>query len=153
VRGNIGLAQLSSPGSPARLLLTSNSDIAYYLGPAVLGLKVERGFSESFAQGQNFGVVETSGVSGSLSYRFSPLVTGSATGGYRENKFTGLGGGGQAGREDQTVTVTANLSYQISRGLTATVDYTYLHTKSSGPAVPPGFVEDRIRAALNAVLY
>lgn len=147
MHGSMGLAQLDSPGSSARLLLTSNTDIAYYIGPAVLGLKVERGFSESFAEGQNFGVVETSGVVGSVFYRFSPLLTGSATGGYRENIFTGVGGG-QEGREDRTVTVTANLSYQVRRWLTATVDYTYSQTKAS--ALQPGFVENRFRATLNA---
>jgi hypothetical protein len=153
VHGNIGLTQLDSDGSKPRLLLTSNTEVTYYLGSAVLGLKVERGFSESFAQGQNFGVIETSGISGSLSYRFSPLLTGSATGGYRENKFTGLGGGGQAGREDQIVTVNSSLSYQVLRWLTATVDYTYTHAKSSVPASQTGFVENRIRGALNALLY
>jgi hypothetical protein len=150
LRGSIGLAQLDAQGAKARLLFTSDTDVAYHLGPAVLGLRLERGFSESFGQGQNFGVVETSGISGSLFYRFSPLLTASATGGYRENKFTGLGGG-LAGGEDQVITVTANLSYQVLRWLTATVDYTYTHAKLSGQ--PLGFVEDRFRAALNALIY
>ena len=154
LRGNIGLAQLESSGTKTRLLLTSDTDLTYYAGPAILGLKLERGFSESFAQGQNFGVVETSGISSSVSYRFTPLLTGLATAGYRENKFTGLGGGGQAGREDKTVTAAANVTYQVLRWLTATADYTYSHTQSPLPGTPQtAFVENRIRVALNAVLY
>ena len=150
VRGNIGLAQLDSGGSSGRPLLTSNSDITYYRGPLVLGLLVERGFAETFGQGQNFGVVETSGISGSVFYRYSPLLTGRLTGGYRENKFTGVGGD-QGRRDDKIVTATANVSYQILRGLTATMDYTYTRTESSLPQT--GFAENRFRLALNITLY
>jgi Putative beta-barrel porin 2 len=154
IRGNIGLALLDSAGSSGKPLLTSNSDITYYLGPLVLGLVLERGFAETFAQGQNFGIVETSGISGSVSYRYSPLLSGRLTGGYRENKFTGVGVAGQSQRDDTTVSATANVTYQVLRWLAATLDYTYTHTDfapaQSGFA---GFVENRIRAGLNMTLY
>jgi hypothetical protein len=154
IRGNIGLALLDSGGSSGHPLLTSNSDITYYLGPLVLGLVLERGFAETFAQGQNFGIVETSGISGSVSYRYSPLLSGRLTGGYRENTFTGVGAPGQSRRDDTTVSATANVTYQVLRWLAATLDYTYTHTDfapaQSGFA---GFVENRIRAGLNMTLY
>ena len=154
MRGNIGIAQLDSGGSSGRPLLTSNSDITYFLGPLVLGLVVERGFAETFAQGQNFGIVETSGISGSVSYRYSPLLTGRLTGGYRENKFTGLGVAGQTHRDDKTVSAAANVSYQVLRGLTATLDYTYTQTEFSPVQSGfTGFVENRLRAGLNITLY
>ena len=154
VRGNIGVALLDGAGASGRPLLTSNSDITYYLGPLVLGLLVERGFAETFAQGQNFGVVETSGISGSLAYRYSALLTGRLGGGYRENTFTGLGASGQTHRDDKTVTATANVSYQALRWLAATLDYTYTRTESS-PAQSgfTGFAENRIRVGLNMTLY
>lgn len=152
VRGSLGVAQLNSGASTGRLLLTSNTDIAYYLGPAVFGLVLERGFAETFDQGQNFGVVETSGISGSVSYRVSPLLTGRISLGYRENKFTGVGAAGQAARDDKIVTATANLTYQVLRWLAATMDYTY--TESSGTQGGfTGFIENRVRAGLTVTLY
>ena len=75
----------------------------------MLGLKIERGFSEAFGQGQNFGVVETSSISGSVAYKFTPLLSGLITGGYRENKFTGEGGG-QPGRNDKIISGSASIS-------------------------------------------
>ena len=156
VRGNIGIAQLNSGGSSGRPLLTSNSDITYYRGPLVLGLVLERGFAETFGQGQNFGVVETSGYSGWLSYRYSPLLTGRLRAEYRENKFTGAGVAGQGHRDDKTVSATANVSYQVLRWLTATMDYTYTNTKTDASAAQTGFtgfVENRIRAGLSMTLY
>ena len=154
LRSNIGIAQLDGAGATGRPLLTSNSDITYYLGPLVLGLLVDRGFAETFAQGQNFGVVETSGISGSLAYHYSPLLTGRLGAGYRENSFTGLGASGQTRRDDKTVTANANVSYQVLRWLAATLDYVYTRTESS-PAQSGfnGFVEHRVRAGLNATLY
>lgn len=150
LRGSVGLAQLDSDDTKPRLLFTTDTDLSYYLGPAVLGLRLERGFSESFAQGQNLGVIETFGVAGSVLYRFTPLLTSSGIISYRDNKFTGLGGG-QAGQEDKVLTVSANVSYQILRWLTATLDYTYTHATSNAPQ--GGFSENRVRAALNAVMY
>jgi hypothetical protein len=148
VRGNIGVAQL---GSDNKVLLITNSDLSYYLGRAVFGLRAERGFSETFEQGQNFGVVETSAVSGSVRYEFTPLLSALVSGTYRENKFTGEGGGSQAGRDDETIIARANLTYQIFRWLSATLDYTHTDTKSSDALA--SYLENRVRLALTASFY
>jgi predicted porin len=150
IRSNIGVAQLEGEGSSGDPLVITNSDITYFRGPATLGLRIEQGFSETFGQGQNFGVVETFAVSGSIGYRFTPLLSALGTATYRETKFTGEGGG-QAGRDDETISATARLTYQFLRWLSATLDYTYTDTKSSDPL--GGYVENRVRAALNASFY
>jgi hypothetical protein len=151
IRGNIGVAQLDGDTSGDRVRLITNSDLSYYLGRAVFGLRVERGFSETFEQGQNFGVVETSAVSGSVRYEFTPLLSALVSGTYRENKFTGEGGGSQAGRDDETVIARANLTYQIFRWLSATLDYTHTDTKSSDALA--SYLENRVRLALTASFY
>jgi hypothetical protein len=151
LRGSLGVAQLDSDAGRARLVVISNTDFTYYLGAAIFGLRIERGFSETFAEGQNFGVVETSGATGSVTYRFTPLLTGAVSGTYRENKFTGTGGGGQSGRDDTSFGGSANLSYQVLRWLTATMDYSYTETTSSLPQA--GFIENRVRAALTASFH
>jgi Putative beta-barrel porin 2 len=147
MRGSIGVAQLQSKRASNKLLLTSNSSLLYWFGPALVGLTVERGFSETFAQGENFGVVETSAILASLSYRFSPLLTAFVRGTYRENEFTGEGGG-QAGRKDTITSGILGVSYQVLTWLTATFDYTYTKTTSSD--ADAGFSQNRVRAALNA---
>jgi hypothetical protein len=151
IRGNIGVAQLDGDTSGDRVRLITNSDLSYYLGRAVFGLRVERGFSETFEQGQNFGVVETSAVSGSVRYEFTPLLSALVSGTYRENKFTGEGGGSQAGRDDETIIARANLTYQIFRWLSATLDYTHTDTKSSDALA--SYLENRVRLALTASFY
>jgi len=152
IRSNIGVAQLESDTSSGSPLVTSNSDITYFSGPLTLGLRIERGFSETFGTGQNFGVVETASVSGSVGYKFTPYLSAFISGTYRENKFRGDGGGNtQSGQDDKTVSATANITYQILRWLTATVDYTYTDTRSSDPLA--SYVENRVRAALNASFY
>ena len=150
MRGSLGVAQLLSKNSSDKPLLTSNTNITYWLGSAIFNLVVERGFSETFAGGENFGVVETAGVSGSVTYRFSPLLTGFVRAGYRENEFTGEGGG-QAGRKEEIATGSLGVNYQFLRGLTATFDYTY--TKTPTNDLGASFTENRVRAALNAAFY
>jgi Putative beta-barrel porin 2 len=150
IRSDIGVSQLKGDSSNGRFLPTTNSDISYYRGPAVFGLRVESGFSETFGQGQNFGVVETLGVSGSMAYAFTPLLSALVTASYRENKFTGEGGG-QSGEDETIVSVRANLSYRMFRWLAATLDYTYTDTRSGDPLAD--YVENRVRIALTALFY
>jgi hypothetical protein len=147
MRGSIGLAQILSRNSSDTPLFTSNTDITYWFGPAIFNLVLERGFSETFAQGENFGVVETSGISGSVTYRFSPLLTGFVRASYRENDFTGQGGG-QAGRKEEIATGAIGVTYHFLRWLNATFDY--IHTKSTSNQADGTFSENRVRAALNA---
>src|SRR5262249_25170899 len=147
VRGDMGVARLSTTGD---VLLTSSSNISYWLGPAIFTLGVERGFSETFGQGQNFGVVKTSGVLGSIQYNFTPLVIGRLNGNYRENDFTGSGGG-FGGRTDKTYTVGVVITYQVARWLTATLDAS--HSRADSNDAVSSFTENRVRAALNAIFY
>ena len=151
IRGNIGVVQLEGGSLSGHPLVTTDSTISYYLGAAVLGLRLERGFSETFGQGQNFGFVETSSVSGSMAYKFTPSLSGLITGGYRENKFTGEGGGGQAGETDKITSAGAHITYQIFRWLSASLDYRYTNRTSSNSL--NSYVENLARAALTASFY
>ena len=148
MRGSIGVAQQQSDSSNGRLLPTSNSSLLYFLGPAVLGLTVESGFSDTFATGENSGVVETQAITGSVSYRFSPLLSALVRASYRENEFTDEGGGADAGRKDKVTIGAVRITYLVFDWLTATFDYTYTNSKSND--VGNAFTENRVRAALNA---
>jgi hypothetical protein len=150
VRSDIGVAQLTTDGSSSDPVLTSTSNISYWRGPAVFTLGIERGFAESFGQGQNFGVVKTSSYSGSVLYRFTPLLSGQINGSYRENEFTGAGGG-TAGQAAKIYTAGLNITYQIARWLTGTIEAG--HTNSQSSTGLASFTENRVRVSLNAILY
>jgi hypothetical protein len=137
LRGNIGVSQLNGDESSGRPLLTTSSSVSYWFGPAVAVLLFEQGLAETFGAGDNFGVVETSAISASLRYPFTPLVHGSLIVSYRENKFTGEGDGtdidgtARAGREETTLGGTASLTVQLLRWLGSSLDYTYTDVSSS----------------------
>jgi Putative beta-barrel porin 2 len=151
MRSNIGVAQLTGDGTSGNLLLTSNSSFSYWFGRAVVSLGADQGFSETFATGANSGVIETKGASGSLSYRFTEKVTGTIGASYRQNKTTGVGISNGATQDDKIIYATANVTYQVYRWLTATLDF--LHTDFNGREQDRQFAENRVRFALNAILY
>jgi len=72
---------------------------------------------------------------------------------YRENKTTGEGAGvtTTSGQDEKTVSVNANITYQILRWLAATLDYTYTNRMTDDPLAR--FTENRVRAALSASFY
>jgi hypothetical protein len=148
-RGSIGVGKISTSEEP---IVTTNSSIAYWFGPATVTLGVERGFSETFGETEDFGVVQTTAVLASLLYRFSPLLSGQLSAQYRDNETTGVEGtaSGVNDRRDTTYTFGLGFTYLITRGLTATIEAT--HTESEGRGTR-SFTENRIRAAVGAVLY
>jgi len=156
MRSSIGVSQLNGNFSSGDPLLTTFSSLSYWFGPAVARLLIERGFAETFGEGENFGVVETTGVSASLAYPFTPLVRGSLGASYRENKFTGEGepdigasaGSGRAGREETTLGGTVSLSVQLLRWLGSSLEYAYTDVSSTDRGRT--YTENRIRLRLNA---
>jgi uncharacterized protein (PEP-CTERM system associated) len=151
ILSSMGVAQLTGGGSDGRPLLTSTTGLTYWFGPATVNLAIERGFSETFTTGQNNGVIETTGLSGSLSYRFTPLLTASIGGSHRENKTTGVGNTSGPGQEEKTTAGTFAVTYQILRWLTSTLDYT--HTQVETNDVLGGYKENRVRFVLSAIFY
>jgi hypothetical protein len=148
LRANVGVGRLSGVDET---VITTASTLSYWFARAVLTLGVERGFSETFGQSEDFGVVKTTGVSGSILYRFSPLLSAEVNGSYRENDFTGIGSvAPNDARSDTVYAAGLSVVYQITRGLSASIDAT--HTESEGRS-GRSFTENRVRAALSAILY
>jgi len=156
---NIGVAALTGGGSDGKPLVTSLSSLTYWLGPAIFSGSFERGFSETFGTaGASAGVVETLGLSASLSYRFTPLLIGTVGGSYRENKTTGVGfGQSGSGQTDETVvTTSAGLSYQLFRWLLSRLEYahTQLDSHTSGVATASrSYTENRVQLSVTALFY
>ena len=154
IRASVGVSQLSSDSFNGDPVVSTASSLSYWFGQAVATITVERGFSETFAEGQNQGVVKTTGASGSLVYPFTPSLGGHAGVSYHENEFTGIGGtptatGGNSSstRTDKVLSAGVGVSYQILRWLGSSLDYTYSRTDSSD--VDGHIIENSVRLSLN----
>jgi outer membrane receptor for ferrienterochelin and colicin len=133
---------------------------------------VDKGFSETFAEGENFGVVETEGVNGSLSYPFTPSLTGTLTGSFRRNKTTGIGdtslGNQQQNQQQNQQTEnwggTLSFSWRLRPGLLLELSYTYTRqagsdsnnrqsvtstTGNQSIGIDNSYTENRVKAAVN----
>ena len=82
-------------------------------------------------EGQNFGIVQTSGYSGSFLYTFTPLLSGNAQVAYTTNSSTGVGNNSSS-PDSNTLTAGAGLNWRILRWLSSTLQYTYTLQSSSG---------------------
>jgi hypothetical protein len=136
----------------------------------VASLTLEHGFSTTFATGENFGVVETTGASGSLSYSFTTRTSGTVSAYYRKTQTTGVGGGqtlggspnisGGSNDVDEGVGATAALTVGLLRWLKLGFTYTYTQRFDSGTSGTTtttqgsfnsnvGYSENRVRISLD----
>jgi hypothetical protein len=133
VSGSLGYSQASSntSGQSNQGGVTSNSNLSYRFGPAAVSLGVFSDFQNTGLTGQNFGVVQTQGVTGSLSYSFTPLVTGSVYASYISNGTTGFGNNSSSPNSN-TWNTSVNLNWQILRWLAMNAQYSYSFWNNGG---------------------
>jgi hypothetical protein len=128
-------------GTPLASLLVS-----YYLPRATLTVEGHSGFSESFARGENFGVVETVGASGSISYSITPLVDANARVFWERNGETGIAGG-TAGEPRNTYGGSVGLTYRPLQLPWFSLGLVYTYTQADGN---DGYTENRATATATA---
>jgi hypothetical protein len=122
-----------------------SAQVSYFALPrTVLTLSGHSGFSESFSRGENFGVVETYGVAGTVNYAVTPLVGAFASASWNSSQETGVAGGVSGDPED-TYRVSTGLSYQALRWLSLGLTYSYTHALGDD-----GFTENRVTATATA---
>jgi hypothetical protein len=147
LRANIGISMLSTEEP----FVSTASTLSYWFGPAIATVGVVRGLAETFSGTLNQGVVETTGVTGSFTYSFTPSFRGLAGVSYYENDFTGVGGtpgvGTSTPRTEKVLGGSIVLTYQILRWLSSSLEYTYSRTTQSD--VDGQITENRVRASLN----
>ncbi len=156
--GSLGLSGLTIDGGQSvGPNFSTTTSISYQFARALMSLALDRGFSETFSDGENFGVVETEGITGSLAYTFTPTLVGTASAFYRSNKTTGIAN--QTGGNDESTNWGGSLtfSWRIQRGLQ--LDLTYTHFEQVGTDngggntggnlnTNSGYAENRVQAAL-----
>ena len=152
--GSVGYSQVRLEAGTDSGILTA-ATLVYRFARAVLTLGFDSGFSETFAEGQNFGVVKTRGVTATLSYPFTPFITGTTRGFYRQNETTGTTRGGA--RDEDAWGASASVAIKLSRWLTMLLDYSHIEASRSAisesapaPQNAGGFTENRARISLSA---
>lgn len=144
--GSLGYSELDPDNRSGTGGFSTQSTFTYFFARATASLSVDQGFSETFTGGQDFGVVQTRGVTGTLTYPFTPAISGGTTAFWRENTFEGTSDLPRNRTED-TWGGSASLSVRLLRWLTLGLDYRYTETTSS---LRGDFSENRARASLTA---
>lgn len=154
LRGNIGVSGVSvDSGDSLGPLLSTATSLTYWFGPAEATLAVDRGYSETFAGGENFGLVETEGITASLTYPFTPVLSGTVSGFFRHNDFTDIASEQQSGRETESWGGTVGLALQLLRNILVDLSYAYVNhvafgSGASGFGGGNDYTENRVRASL-----
>jgi hypothetical protein len=151
--GSLGYSQASGNGSGQSNQggVTSNSYVSYRFGPAFASLGVFSDFQNTGLNGQNFGVVQTQGVNGILSYTFTPLVTGSITASYISNGTTGLGNNSSS-PDSNNWNTSVNLNWQVLRWLVFTAQYSYSFWNNGGISINGNNNSNTGNISVNSVL-
>ena len=115
---------------------------------------MDSGFSETFAQGQNFGVVETRGVTGTFSYQLTPALGTTASAYYRQNTTTGRSGASNSG-DQNTWGALFRIEARLTSWLGLSLDYTHTAVTDSNRAATSStfggsYDENRVRLSLSA---
>ena len=128
---SLGYSFLRSDNEPDTGGVTTNSTLSYTFTQAVISVSVFRDYRNTGTGGQNFGVVQTAGYSGSFLYTFTPSITGNLLAGYTTNENTGIGNTA-ATSSSNTLTAGAGLRWQILGWLSSSLQYTYTLANSGG---------------------
>jgi hypothetical protein len=136
-------------------LLSTATTLTYWFGRAEATLAVDRGYSETFTGGENFGLVETEGITASLTYPFTPVLSGTALGFFRHNDFKDIDGDREDGEETENWGGTVSLTLQLLRKILVELSYDYVkheafggRSGTSGPGSGSSYTENRVRASL-----
>jgi hypothetical protein len=166
ITGRIGLNGLTADSGESRGPSLSLSTTATYAWTrAAVSLTLEHGFAETFATGENFGVVETTGANAAFSYNLTPRTSATVSGYYRKTETTGIGGGqniagganinGTRNDVSEGVGTAATLSVGLLRWLTLNLSYSYTNhfdTGASGTATDNAsgaYIENRARISFD----
>ena len=145
MNASLGVARLEGPNDND-FTPVSTSTIAYALPRGSITVSLDSGFAETFTEGQNRGVIQTVGLTGTFVYQLTPAITATTTGYYRRNDTTGARTVVRD-REETTWGANVTLEIQLARWLRLTLDYVHSDSSSSGERP---IVENRARLMLQA---
>jgi hypothetical protein len=147
MQGSLGYSWLVPDTGQSHGLITSATTFTFEFARATATLGIDQGFSETFAAGEDFGVVETRGIHAALNYAFTPALSGRASAFLRENDFTGVAG--EERGTERTWGGELSFAARLRRWLMFHLNYNYTDATQSSSG-RGGYTENRVRAALDA---
>jgi hypothetical protein len=136
--GSIGYGQLSSNNQSPTSAITTNSNLSYSFGRGIVAVGMFSDFRQTALEGQNFGIVQTQGYTGSILYTFTPFITGSLQATYSQNSFTGSGNNSSSPNTNN-ITGHARVAWHLLPWLIMNAQYSYiLRSGANGSVTSPG---------------
>ena len=148
VNASIGYSYFDPDRGKTHSTPTTSTTISYQLARATLTLAVDAGYSETYQTGQNFGVIPTWGVRGSVSYPLTSLITGSIAGFYRQNRFILGMSTGELPHTEDVWGGTVSVSIPLRQRFSLVLQYGYTSWTSTLPN--QDYTENRASASLAA---
>jgi hypothetical protein len=130
--GSIGYSLLSPKNGQDTSAITSNSSLSYRFTKATIAIGVFQDFRQTALEGQDFGIVETRGYTGTFLYTFTPFITGSLQATYTTNDNTGIGNSSSNSPTSSNLSATAGINWRLLRWLVMNVQYTYSLRSTTG---------------------
>jgi hypothetical protein len=131
---SLGYSIVSSDSQKDSSGVTTNSFLSYRFVRAAISLGAFQDFRQTNVQGENFGIVQTTGFTGNFSYTITPFISTNAFATYTTNDFTGIGNSSST-PSSNTFTTGAGLSWQLLRWLTMSLQYTHTLRSTGGNSV------------------
>lgn len=141
--GSLGYSRLSSDTSADQDGISANASASYAHARGVISLGIFQDFRTTYQGGQNFGVVETRGLTGNFSYQLTPFISSFVQASWYQNTNTGVGNV-RSNRSQDSVATGAGINWQLLRWLTMSLQYT--HNQRTNP----GSTENRAVLSLNS---
>jgi hypothetical protein len=132
--GSIGYSLLNSDVASNQSGWSGNALASYAHAKGVISIGIFQDYRTTYQggqigqtgsdlSGQNFGVVQTLGITGNFTYQFTPLVGSFVNASYSQNTNTGIGNV-KSNTSQDFFTANAGANWLIARWLTLTLQYT-----------------------------
>ena len=125
---SLGYSVLDSDQGDPLSTVSTNSSASYRFVRTVFSLTAFQDFRQTAEEGQDFGIVVTRTLTGTVTYRLTPFINTNLRASYSRNEPTGSGNAASA-QSSTAFTMGAGLSWQVLRWLSMTLDYS--HSESS----------------------
>jgi hypothetical protein len=149
LRGSVGVSGLHGESGSVGPNVSTATSLGYQFARLMLTLGFDRGFSETFTDGENFGVVETESVTGAVTYQFTPSLSAALNGFFRRNRFTDVSGESNGSDRFENWGGTLAVSWRIWRSLLFDLSYSYIKQNGQDSSDTNSYAENRVRAGVS----
>jgi hypothetical protein len=132
--GSLGYSIVESDGTSNQGGVSGNMNVSYAHARGAISLGIFQDYRTTYQggqigqsgvdqSGQNFGVVQTAGVTGNFTYQLTPIIGSFIQAAYTQNKNTGIGNTKSNTSQDY-FTANAGINWPILRWLNLSLQYT-----------------------------